>query len=144
MCLLCALVQSVRCLFRRILSVFRIKITMLSLASQMWGIKPHRNKSKLLVSILPHTLTGQKGKKNPNKVHILLTDKAVVLKHHPDKRRAAGEQITEGDNDYFTCITKGLSVFNSWSSKKCFFNLDFYAKPTVFSSSAYVMFEHQL
>uniref|UniRef100_A0A2K5L849 DnaJ heat shock protein family (Hsp40) member C2 n=6 Tax=Cercopithecidae TaxID=9527 RepID=A0A2K5L849_CERAT len=33
--------------------------------------------------------------------------KAMVLKHHPDKRKAAGEPIKEGDNDYFTCITKG-------------------------------------
>ncbi|KAG8142533.1 hypothetical protein E2320_005755 [Naja naja] len=33
-------------------------------------------------------------------------NKAMVLKHHPDKRKAAGEQIGEGDNDYFTCITK--------------------------------------
>lgn len=38
-----------------------------------------------------------------------LTDKAAVLKHHPDKRKAVGEQITEGDNDYFTCITKGFN-----------------------------------
>lgn len=37
----------------------------------------------------------------------MLLDKAMVLKHHPDKRKAAGEQIGEGDNDYFTCITKG-------------------------------------
>lgn len=37
----------------------------------------------------------------------LSTDKAMVLKHHPDKRKAAGEQIVKGDNDYFTCITKG-------------------------------------
>ena len=28
-----------------------------------------------------------------------------VLRHHPDKRRAAGEEIRE-DDDYFTCITK--------------------------------------
>lgn len=44
-------------------------------------------------------------------VHLILcrslTDKSIVLKHHPDKRKAAGEQIVEGDNDYFTCITKG-------------------------------------
>lgn len=32
-----------------------------------------------------------------------------MLKHHPDKRKAVGEQITEGDNDYFTCITKGFN-----------------------------------
>lgn len=28
-----------------------------------------------------------------------------VLRHHPDKRRALGEDIRE-DDDYFTCITK--------------------------------------
>ncbi|XP_025785596.1 dnaJ homolog subfamily C member 2 [Puma concolor] len=39
--------------------------------------------------------------------------KAMVLKHHPDKRKAAGEPIKEGDNDYFTCITK-----EEWSNKK--------------------------
>ncbi len=50
------------------------------------------------------------------------TDKAMVLKHHPDKRKAAGEQIVEGDNDYFTCITKGtdccfiLSQTGVWRS----------------------------
>lgn len=38
-------------------------------------------------------------------------DKAMVLKHHPDKRKAAGEPIKEGDNDYFTCITKGKKYF---------------------------------
>lgn len=36
----------------------------------------------------------------------------MVLKHHPDKRKAAGEQIGEGDNDYFTCITKGKQVIS--------------------------------
>nr|XP_036869494.1 LOW QUALITY PROTEIN: dnaJ homolog subfamily C member 2 [Manis javanica] len=35
--------------------------------------------------------------------------KAMVLKHHPDKRKAAGEPIKEGDNDYFTCITKAMA-----------------------------------
>uniref|UniRef100_A0A8C6QEY3 DnaJ homolog subfamily C member 2 n=1 Tax=Nannospalax galili TaxID=1026970 RepID=A0A8C6QEY3_NANGA len=35
--------------------------------------------------------------------------KAMVLKHHPDKRKAAGEPI-KGDNDYFTCITKAYEI----------------------------------
>ncbi len=35
-----------------------------------------------------------------------------VLKHHPDKRRAAGEDIRE-DDDYFTCITKVTTVRSS-------------------------------
>ncbi len=30
-----------------------------------------------------------------------------VLRHHPDKRRGAGEDIRE-DDDYFTCITKAF------------------------------------
>ena len=42
----------------------------------------------------------------------------MVLKHHPDKRKAAGEPIKEGDNDYFTCITTGKKarsrVGNFW------------------------------
>lgn len=42
-------------------------------------------------------------------------DKAMVLKHHPDKRKAAGEPIKEGDNDYFTCITKGKKML--WSQE---------------------------
>lgn len=37
----------------------------------------------------------------------------MVLKHHPDKRKAAGEPIKEGDNDYFTCITKGKKILQS-------------------------------
>lgn len=91
---------------------------MLFLASQIWGTKPHRSRSKLLVSMLPpsvYTFTHWWNRKLfPNKIHIIfLTDKAVVLKHHPDKRRAAGEQITEGDNDYFTCITKGFTLLST-------------------------------
>lgn len=50
----------------------------------------------------------------------------MVLKHHPDKRKAAGEQIGEGDNDYFTCITKGKQVIsfityslNPFNNLKC-------------------------
>jgi len=32
-----------------------------------------------------------------------------VLRHHPDKRRALGEDIRE-DDDYFTCITKAFET----------------------------------
>lgn len=49
----------------------------------------------------------------------------MVLKHHPDKRKAAGEQIGEGDNDYFTCITKGKQIT---SSIRCSLNLRDYLK----------------
>lgn len=33
----------------------------------------------------------------------------MVLQHHPDKRKAKGEEI-DTDNDYFTCITKAYEI----------------------------------
>lgn len=31
----------------------------------------------------------------------------MVLKHHPDKRKARGLKVGDGEDDYFTCITRG-------------------------------------
>lgn len=45
----------------------------------------------------------------------------MVLRHHPDKRRGAGEEIRD-DDDYFTCITKAYEILGdplkrrSWDS----------------------------
>ncbi|XP_063848823.1 dnaJ homolog subfamily C member 2-like isoform X2 [Scylla paramamosain] len=45
----------------------------------------------------------------------------MVLWHHPDKRRAAGEEVRD-DDDYFTCITKAYEILGdpikrrSWDS----------------------------
>ncbi|CAL8242609.1 unnamed protein product [Merluccius merluccius] len=50
--------------------------------------------------------------------------KAMVLKHHPDKRKAAGEQIVEGDNDYFTCITKAIEVLSDPVRRRAFDSVD--------------------
>jgi DnaJ family protein C protein 2 len=38
---------------------------------------------------------------------LVLICRFKVLRHHPDKRRGAGEDIRE-DDDYFTCITKAF------------------------------------
>jgi len=37
-------------------------------------------------------------------------DKKKVLHHHPDKRRAGGLPVKDGEDDYFTCITRGNYV----------------------------------
>ncbi|XP_075064836.1 dnaJ homolog subfamily C member 2 [Mixophyes fleayi] len=50
--------------------------------------------------------------------------KAMVLKHHPDKRKAAGEQIVEGDNDYFTCITKAYEMLSDPVKRRAFNSVD--------------------
>uniref|UniRef100_A0A4W3ISF2 DnaJ homolog subfamily C member 2 n=1 Tax=Callorhinchus milii TaxID=7868 RepID=A0A4W3ISF2_CALMI len=50
--------------------------------------------------------------------------KAMVLKHHPDKRKAAGEQIGEGDNDYFTCITKANEILSDPIKRRAFDSVD--------------------
>merc|ERR1719402_1257594 len=46
-----------------------------------------------------------------------------VLKHHPDKRKAAGEDIKEGD-DYFSCITKALEILGNPQSRRSFDSVD--------------------
>lgn len=33
----------------------------------------------------------------------------MVLLHHPDKRKAKGEEVIQ-DDDYFTCITKAYEI----------------------------------
>uniref|UniRef100_A0A4W4HE90 DnaJ homolog subfamily C member 2 n=1 Tax=Electrophorus electricus TaxID=8005 RepID=A0A4W4HE90_ELEEL len=50
--------------------------------------------------------------------------KAMVLKHHPDKRKAAGEQIVKGDNDYFTCITKAIEILSDPIKRRAFDSVD--------------------
>ena len=46
-----------------------------------------------------------------------------VLKHHPDKRRAAGEETKE-DDDYFSCITKAFEVLGNPVKRKAFDSVD--------------------
>lgn len=37
----------------------------------------------------------------------------IVLKHHPDKRKAQGENVNS-DTDYFTCITKAYETLGKY------------------------------
>lgn len=37
----------------------------------------------------------------------------IVLKHHPDKRKAQGEEI-KSDDDYFTCITRAYETLSEF------------------------------
>ncbi len=55
-------------------------------------------------------------------MHLCFTslDKKKVLRHHPDKRRARGLEVKEGEDDYFTCITKGTS----YTTAICYFVLN--------------------
>uniref|UniRef100_A0A8C5K571 J domain-containing protein n=1 Tax=Jaculus jaculus TaxID=51337 RepID=A0A8C5K571_JACJA len=50
--------------------------------------------------------------------------KIMVLKHHPDKRKVAGEPIKEGDNDYFTCITKAYEMLSDPLKRRAFNSVD--------------------
>lgn len=38
----------------------------------------------------------------------------IVIKHHPDKRKAQGEEI-KSEDDYFTCITKAYETLGKLS-----------------------------
>jgi len=46
-----------------------------------------------------------------------------VLRHHPDKRKAAGEEI-RSDDDYFTCITKAFETLSVASKRRAYDSVD--------------------
>ncbi|KPJ07530.1 DnaJ-like subfamily C member 2 [Papilio machaon] len=46
-----------------------------------------------------------------------------VLKHHPDKRKAQGEEI-RSDDDYFTCITKAYETLGTPNKRKSYDSID--------------------
>jgi len=65
-----------------------------------------------------------------SKLRIKATDDQIkrahrlkVLKHHPDKRRAAGEE-TKDDDDYFSCITKAFEILGNPTKRKSFDSVD--------------------
>lgn len=46
-----------------------------------------------------------------------------VLKHHPDKRKALGEDV-RSDDDYFTCITKAYETLGTPSKRRSYDSID--------------------
>merc|ERR1712226_984751 len=49
--------------------------------------------------------------------------RAKVLSHHPDKRRAKGEDIRE-DDDYFSCITAAANTVSNPQKRRAFDSVD--------------------
>uniref|UniRef100_A0A1Y1KNC8 Uncharacterized protein n=1 Tax=Photinus pyralis TaxID=7054 RepID=A0A1Y1KNC8_PHOPY len=47
----------------------------------------------------------------------------MVLKHHPDKRKALGEEIRP-DDDYFTCITMAYETLGTLSRRRAYDSVD--------------------
>ncbi|CAL9683298.1 unnamed protein product [Knipowitschia caucasica] len=80
--------------------------------------KEWKNQDHYAVLGLPHV------RYRATQKQIKAAHKAIVLKHHPDKRKAAGEQIVEGDNDYFTCITKAIEVLSDPVKRRAFDSVD--------------------
>lgn len=46
-----------------------------------------------------------------------------VLKHHPDKRKALGEDV-RSDDDYFTCITKAYEILGTPVKRRSYDSID--------------------
>ncbi|KAJ2948766.1 hypothetical protein O0L34_g8025 [Tuta absoluta] len=46
-----------------------------------------------------------------------------VLKHHPDKRKAQGEEV-RSDDDYFTCITKAYEILGTPVKRRSYDSVD--------------------
>ena len=56
-------------------------------------------------------------------IAILLTDRLKVLRHHPDKRRARGEEV-HPDDDYFTCITRAYDILGNPRNRRSYDSVD--------------------
>ncbi|XP_068443131.1 dnaJ homolog subfamily C member 2 [Clinocottus analis] len=80
--------------------------------------KDWKNQDHYAVLGLPHL------RYKATQKQIKAAHKSIVLKHHPDKRKAAGEQIVEGDNDYFTCITKAIETLSDPVKRRAFDSVD--------------------
>uniref|UniRef100_A0A8C9Y5E4 DnaJ homolog subfamily C member 2 n=1 Tax=Sander lucioperca TaxID=283035 RepID=A0A8C9Y5E4_SANLU len=80
--------------------------------------KDWKNQDHYAVLGLPHL------RYKATQKQIKAAHKGIVLKHHPDKRKAAGEQIVEGDNDYFTCITKAIEILSDPVKRRAFDSVD--------------------
>jgi len=52
-------------------------------------------------------------------VQIKKAHRSKVLRHHPDKRKALGEEVKDGD-DYFSCITKAFEQLENPEMRKAF------------------------
>ncbi|XP_050419896.1 dnaJ homolog subfamily C member 2 [Adelges cooleyi] len=46
-----------------------------------------------------------------------------VLNHHPDKRKKLGEKV-QGDDDYFTCITRAWEILGNKLKRRAFDSID--------------------
>ncbi|XP_039966288.1 dnaJ homolog subfamily C member 2 [Bactrocera tryoni] len=47
----------------------------------------------------------------------------MVLMHHPDKRKAKGEEVNT-DEDYFTCITKAYEILGTSKTRRAYDSVD--------------------
>ncbi|KAK7102753.1 dnaJ homolog subfamily C member 2-like [Littorina saxatilis] len=50
--------------------------------------------------------------------------KKKVLLHHPDKRRARGLVVQDGEDDYFTCITRAYEILGNPVKRRSFDSVD--------------------
>ncbi|XP_034935079.1 dnaJ homolog subfamily C member 2 [Chelonus insularis] len=56
--------------------------------------------------------------------------KQKILKHHPDKRKAMGEEIRP-DDDYFTCITRAWEMLGNPTKRRSYDSVDPFFDDTV-------------
>ncbi|XP_055685698.1 dnaJ homolog subfamily C member 2 [Lutzomyia longipalpis] len=49
--------------------------------------------------------------------------KKIVLNHHPDKRKAKGEDVRQ-DDDYFTCITRAYEILGTPQKRRSYDSVD--------------------
>uniref|UniRef100_A0A2C9LJJ1 Uncharacterized protein n=1 Tax=Biomphalaria glabrata TaxID=6526 RepID=A0A2C9LJJ1_BIOGL len=67
--------------------------------------------------------------------------KLKVLTHHPDKRKARGKVVKDGEDDYFTCITKAYEILGNKQKRRSFDSVDPEFEDSIPSSTKENFFE---
>lgn len=57
------------------------------------------------------------------RLDVSIADKQKILKHHPDKRKATGEEVRR-DDDYFTCITRAWEMLGNPVKRRSYDSVD--------------------
>lgn len=60
---------------------------------------------------------------NATEAQIKIAYRRRVLNHHPDKRKKLGEKV-QGDDDYFTCITKAWETLGNKTKRRAYDSID--------------------
>ncbi|KAH8239367.1 hypothetical protein KR032_003577 [Drosophila birchii] len=86
-------------------------------------IRCARVTNSVLLALLTHRYSCPIARFEASEDDIRRAYRRMVLLHHPDKRKAKGEEVIQ-DDDYFTCITKAYEILGTSKARRSFDSVD--------------------